>query len=111
MFDIRNCLLLDFFPFKLQDKGHSELYNHDITLNADRYTITDKDSIPTGRFQPVSGTDYDLRVEQNLGKAITRLPNAGYDDNFCVTRGSDQSLAFVARYLNKKIQYSVIKYA
>lgn len=66
-------------------------------LNADRYTITDNDSIPTGQFQSVSGTNYDLRVAQNLGKAISRIDNSGYDDNFCVTRGANQTLAFVAR--------------
>lgn len=83
----------------MQDKGHGEIYNHEVTLNCDRYTITDHDSIPTGQFQPVSGTDYDLRVTQNLGKAIARINGCGYDDNFCVTRGSDQSIAFVARYV------------
>lgn len=66
-------------------------------LNADRYTITDHDSIPTGQFQNVSGTDYDLRVARNLGQAIAKLKNIGYDDNFCIVRGSQQSLGFVAR--------------
>lgn len=67
-------------------------------MNADRYTVTDVDSIPTGAFQNVSGTDYDLRVARNLGQSIAKIANNGYDDNFCVTRGSDQSLTFVARY-------------
>lgn len=66
-------------------------------LNADRYTITDHDSIPTGQFQEVTGTDYDLRVSRNLGQAIAKLKNIGYDDNFCVVRGSEQSYGFVAR--------------
>lgn len=68
-------------------------------MNADRLTVTDQDSIPIGTFQNVSGTDYDLRVARNLGESIAKIPNNGYDDNFCVTRGSDQSMAFVARYL------------
>lgn len=67
-------------------------------LNADRYTVTDKDSIPTGQFQNVSGTDYDLRVARNLGASIAKISDQGYDDNFCITRGTDQSLAFAARY-------------
>lgn len=92
-------ILFCFVSFCFQDKGHSELYNHEIMLNADRYTLANKDLVVTGQFQPVSGTDYDLRVEQNLGKAIARLTSNGYDDNFCVTRGTDQSLAFVARYV------------
>lgn len=83
--------------YQIQDKGHEEIYNHEITLNADRYTITDNDSIPTGEFQNVSGTDFDLRVSRNLGQMIAKIANSGYDDNFCVTRGTDQSLTFVAR--------------
>lgn len=83
--------------YRIQDKGHEEIYNHEITLNADRYTITDNDSIPTGKFQNVSGTDFDLRVSRNLGQMIAKIENSGYDDNFCVTRGNDQSLTFVAR--------------
>lgn len=72
------------------------MYNHSITLNADRYTITDQDSIPTGGFQPVTNTDYDLRIARNLGESLAKIKNNGYDDNFCVNRGSDQSLTFVA---------------
>lgn len=73
-----------------------ELYNHTITLNADRYTITDHDSIPTGAFQNVLNTDYDLRVARNIGESLAKISNNGYDDNFCVTRGTDQKLTFVA---------------
>lgn len=70
-------------------------------MNADRLTITNNDSIPIGTFQDVAETDYyDLRVARNLGKSISKIANNGYDDNFCVTRGSDQALTFVARYLN-----------
>lgn len=83
--------------FFLQDKGHAEIYNHEITLNADRLTITDHDSIPIGTFQNVAGTDYDLRVARNLGESIAKIANNGYDDNFCVTRATDQRLTFVAR--------------
>lgn len=67
-------------------------------MNADQITVTDHDSIPTGGLEDVSGTDYDLRVARNLGKAIAALKSVGYDDNFCVVRGSEQSLVFVARY-------------
>lgn len=87
-----------YFNLAGHDKGHEEIYNHEITLNSDRYTMTDHDSIPTGEFQNVSGTDYDLRVARNLGHAIAKITKPGYDDNFCVTRGTDQALTFVARY-------------
>ncbi|XP_031630270.1 aldose 1-epimerase [Contarinia nasturtii] len=91
-----------YFNLAGHDKGHTEIYNHVVTLNADRYTLTDKDSIPTGQFQNVTGTNYDLRVGCNLGQYIAKLKNNGYDDNFCVTRGTDQSLTFAARVAHPK---------
>lgn len=94
-------------PF--QDKGHVELYNHKITLNADRYTITDHDSIPSGNFQDVVNTGYDLRVARNIGQSIANISNNGFDDNFCVTRGTEQKMTFVAR-LELFILFTLFKY-
>lgn len=81
----------------MQDKGHGEIYNHVVTLNADKITVTDSDSIPTGELQHVSDTSYDFRVARNLGFALSKIVNNGFDDNFCVTRADHQSLAFVAK--------------
>lgn len=77
--------------------GHEELYNHSVVLNADKYTVTDAASIPTGEIRDVSGTPFDLRVRQNLGSALAKFPGVGYDDNFCVAKGTDQKLTFVAK--------------
>lgn len=66
-------------------------------MNADKLTITDEDSIPTGLFQNVSNTFYDLRNARNLGQAIAEISNNGYDDNYCVIKTENQSLAFVAK--------------
>lgn len=76
--------------------GHEELYNHFVALNADKYTVTDSESIPTGEIRHVSGTPFDLRARQNLGVAMVNLPEIGFDDNYCVVRGTDQQLTFVA---------------
>lgn len=76
--------------------GNRELYNHSIAINADRYTVTDAQSIPTGEIRSVSGTPFDLRVRQNLGTAMLNLPGLGFDDNYCVAKGSEQKLTFVA---------------
>lgn len=77
--------------------GYEELYNHSIALNADSYTLTDAQSVSTGEIRSVAGTPYDLRIRQNLGSALVNLPKSGYDNNYCVTRGTDQQLTFVAR--------------
>lgn len=67
-----------------------------MTINADKITETDHESIPTGNFTCVGGTAFDLRLPKELGPAMAKLSN-GYDDNFCVTKVPGQGLAFVAR--------------
>lgn len=64
--------------------------------------MTDDDSIPTGELKCVGGTPYDLRIPHELGPAMARAPTGGFDDNFCVTRGTEQTLTFVARAIHPK---------
>lgn len=82
--------------------GHEEIYRHIISLNADRITETDEDSIPTGKFLCVGGTPYDLRIPRELGPAMSRAPGEGYDNNFCVTKGTEQGLTFTARVVHPR---------
>jgi len=82
--------------------GYEELYNHSVTLNADQLTVTDAQGVSTGEISSVAGTPFDLRVRQNLGSAIANLPKSGFDNNYCVTKGSDQQLTFVARVVHEK---------
>lgn len=77
--------------------GQDQLLRHWITINADQITETDAvHSIPTGKLLPVHDTAFDLRVHKEIGPEMAKLPN-GFDDNFCVTRGSEQAVTFVAR--------------
>ena len=80
--------------------GHRELYRHIVTINADKITETDEDSIPTGKFLCVGGTPFDFRVPKELGPAMAKVPTLGYDDNFCITKGTKQGMAFVSRTLH-----------
>jgi len=82
--------------------GYRELYNHSIAINADRYTVTDEGSIPTGEIRYVSGTPFDLRTRQNLGLAMVKLPGVGFDDNYCLVKGTEQQLTFVAGVAHEK---------
>ncbi|XP_063991798.1 galactose mutarotase isoform X2 [Diachasmimorpha longicaudata] len=65
----------------------SELYKHSIMLNADRWTVTDTDSIPTGEIRPVADSIMDLRSPKILGDVINKVPGGGYDYNFCIVNG------------------------
>jgi len=82
--------------------GYSGLYDHFIALNADKYTVTVDQSIPTGEIRNVSGTPFDLRTRQNLGRAMANLPLPGFDDNYCVSKGTGQQLTFVAGVCHEK---------
>ncbi|XP_039748310.1 galactose mutarotase-like [Pararge aegeria] len=78
--------------------GAEEVYNHVISINADKITETTPESIPTGRFIKVGGTAYDLRVPARLGDAMNRQADSElYDDNFCVTSYEEKALNFVSR--------------
>ncbi|XP_037035790.1 galactose mutarotase-like [Bradysia coprophila] len=91
--------------------GYEELYNHSIALNADKYTVTDDTAVSTGEIHSVAGTPFDLRIRQNLGAALVNLPKLGFDNNYCVTQGTEQQLTFVARLVHEKTGRSMEVYS
>ncbi|XP_023014435.2 galactose mutarotase [Leptinotarsa decemlineata] len=87
-----------YFNLAGNGKGSAELYKHIVSLNADKITEVDSQGIPTGNLPSVANTVFDLRVPKVLGDVIHKVPGApGFDHNFCITRGSEQCNAFVAR--------------
>lgn len=80
--------------------GYKELYKHKLTINADKILKIDNEQIPTGEFLNVGGTEFDFRLPVELGAAIAKTAKNGFDHNFCVTAGSSQTMAFVARVLH-----------
>jgi len=91
-----------YFNLAGHGSGFQELYNHSVALNADKYTVTVDQSIPTGEIRNVSGTPFDLRTRRNLGLAMVNLPEVGFDDNYCVAKGTAQQLTFVAGVCHEK---------
>ncbi|CAG9759752.1 unnamed protein product [Ceutorhynchus assimilis] len=81
--------------------GSEGLFQHEITINADKYTEVDDTSIPTGSLPTVSGTIFDLRVPKLLGDVIPKFPGLGYDHNYCVTKPSSEGIVFVAKAHHK----------
>ncbi len=78
------------------------IYDHRLTLNADRYTPTDSTQIPTGQLAPVKGTPMDFTAPTAIGARITAndpqlLTGQGYDLNWAINRGDDTSLAQAAK--------------
>lgn len=75
--------------FNLSAGKQKDILNHIVTINADKYTATDKTLIPTGELAPVKGTPYDFTTPQPVGTRINNLQGYGYDLNYVINNGGD----------------------
>lgn len=90
--------------FNLLGEGMGAIYDHILMLNADHYTPTNSNLIPTGELAPVEGTPFDFRLPKVIGpgqrSSHEQIRAAhGYDHNFVLSRPSadDTSLMLAAR--------------
>jgi aldose 1-epimerase len=79
--------------------GSGDAVDHELTLNADRYTVVDADLIPTGEIRGVADSPLDFRRPAPLGARAAQLaPGRRYDHNFVLNRtAGDVALVFAAR--------------
>lgn len=87
--------------FNLAGHEAGEVLGHALTIDADRFTPTDEDQIPTGACTPVEGTPFDFRAATALGARIDTFDTQlrygrGYDHNFVLNR-SGKGLQLAAR--------------
>ena len=78
--------------FNLGGCNSGDVLGHELMIDADAFTPTTPDSIPTGEIRPVEGTPYDFRkpkpIGQDIGADYDQLVNCkGYDHNFCLNAG------------------------
>lgn len=84
--------------WNLADGGGSDVLNHVLTLNANRYLPVDDGLIPTGELKSVAGTPMDFTKPTAIGARINDVPGEpkGYDHCYVLNKEAEQSLSLAA---------------
>ena len=75
--------------FNLSAGREGTILNHEVMMNADKYTAVDTLLIPTGQLPDVKGTPMDFTTAKAIGKELAAV-KGGYDHNWVLNKkGAD----------------------
>lgn len=82
--------------FNLAGAGTGTVLNHLVYLNAQCYTPTDANLLPTGEILPVAGTALDFTKPTAISARIAHCSGGGYDNNFVINHAKPGDLTLAA---------------
>lgn len=92
--------------FDLSGQAAGSILDHEVMINADKFTPVNSNLIPTGELKPVKGTPFDFTTPTRIGDHIDEKDEQlqyalGYDHNF-VLNNSGSGLSLAARVKEPK---------